>query len=145
MSNQPVYKILLADDDPGVSKTLAMVLASAGYEVSTAAHAIDAIFHVQASLPDVILYELNLPTAPGYDFLSVIRSRYPQISIIGMGSSPMLDASVPDGVLADAFYVKGQSGPEELLSQVTALIQTSATRAAKRQTNGRRAQALSRE
>lgn len=137
MPNQPAYKILLADDDPGVSKTLAMVLASAGYEVSTATHAIDAIFHVKAGVPDVILYELNLPTAPGYDFLSVIRSRFPQISVIGMSSSPLLDGSVPDGVFADGMYIKGQSHPEELLNKVAALLQTSANGATQHQTKGR--------
>lgn len=137
MPNQPAHKILLADDDPGVSKTLAMVLASAGYEVSTANHAIDAIFHVQAGVPDVILYELNLPTAPGYDFLSVIRSRYPHVSVIGMSSSPMLDGSVPNGVCADAIYMKGQSHPEELLNQVAALLQTSAHQADESRKNGR--------
>lgn len=137
MSNQPAYKILLADDDPGVSKTLAMVLTSAGYDVSTARHAMDAIFHLHASVPDLILYELNLPTAPGYDLLSVIRSRYPQISLIGMSSSPLMDGSVPDGVIADGIYIKGQSHPEELLNQVAALLQTSSRRATKHQTNGR--------
>lgn len=134
MPTHPAYKILLADGDPGVSQTLAMVLASAGYDVSTARHAMDAIFHLHASVPDVIVYELNLPTAPGYDLLSVIRSRYPQISVIGMSSSPLF---VPDGVFADGIYIKGQSQPEELLNQVAALIQTSASRAVQHQTSGR--------
>ena len=136
ISNQTAYKILLADDDPGVSRTLAMVLASAGYDVSIARHAIDAIFHLHASVPDLIIYELNLPAPPGYDLLSVIRSRYPQISIIGMSSSPMMDGSVPDGASADAMYIKGQSHPEELLDQVAVLIQTSAARAVERQKDG---------
>ena len=137
MQNHPAHKILLADDDPGVSKTLAMVLASAGYDVSTARHAIDAIFNLHASVPDLIMYELNLPTAPGYDLLSVIRSRYPQISVIGMSSSPMMDGSVPDGVCADRIYIKGQSHPEELLNQVAALLQTFAQHADESRKNGR--------
>lgn len=136
MPNQPAHKILLADDDPGVSKTLAMVLASAGYDVATAMHAIDAIFHLQASVPDLVLYELNLPAPSGYDLLSVIRSRYPHVCVIGMSSSPALDGSVPNGVFADAMYMKGQSHPDELLHQVAALIQTSAQRADERRKNG---------
>ena len=37
--------------------------------------------------------------------------------------------TIPTGVLADAFYAKGQDHPETLLNTVTGLIQTSAAQA----------------
>lgn len=128
MQNHPAHKILLADDDPGVSKSLEMVLISAGYDVSTAAHDIDAILLLQKTIPDVLIYELNLPHVPGYNFLTVVRKRLPQVGVIAISSSWNAGGSVPDGVLADGFYAKGQSGPEKLLGMIGDLIRTSAAR-----------------
>lgn len=134
---RPAHKILLADDDPGVCQTLAMVLTSAGYDVSTAEHGIDAIFLLQTTVPDLIIYELNLPNVPGYDFLAVVRARYPRISVIAMSSSPISDDRVPDGVFADGMYSKGQSHPEHLLEKVGQLLQDADTRAKEHQKNSR--------
>ena len=122
MSSNPASKILLADDDPGVCRTLAMVLKTAGYEVATAEHGIDAIFLLQQQVPDVVIYELNLPRVPGYDFLAVIRSRFPQIVVIALSSSLTHDDGVPSGVFADAIYIKGQNQPEKLLETVRQLL-----------------------
>ncbi len=137
MSKQAPHKILLADDDPGVCQTLAMVLTSAGYDVTTAEHGIDAIFLLQTNVPDLIIYELNLPNVPGYDFLAVVRARYPKIGVIAMSSSPALDEKVPEGVFADAMYIKGQGHPEDLLERVAQLLQTRETRAKEHQKNSR--------
>jgi DNA-binding response OmpR family regulator len=133
----PSHKILLADDDPGVCQTLAMVLTSAGYDVSTAEHGIDAIFLLQTTVPDLIIFELNLPNVPGYDFLAVVRARYPRISVIAMSSCPALDGRVPEGVFADSMYIKGQSRPEDLLERVSQLLQSREARAQEHQKNSR--------
>jgi len=60
----------------------------------------------------------------GFEFLSVVRRRFPKISVIA-SSGAYGSRGVPTGVLADAFYAKGEDHPDTLLKSVAALIQTS--------------------
>jgi DNA-binding NtrC family response regulator len=123
MSNQPAPTILLADEDAGVRKSLGMVLTWAGYRVSTASHTIDAILLLHTVVPDVIIFNLDLAPVPGYDFLAVVRHRLPQVAVIAtsiVGESGV----VPEGVLADALYIKGASTTETMLDIVAELLRT---------------------
>ena len=69
-----------------------------------------------------------MPKMSGFEFLSVVRRRFPEISVIA-SSGAYGSRVVPTGVLADAFYAKGHDHPETLLSIVAALIRTSAEQA----------------
>jgi DNA-binding response OmpR family regulator len=121
MSNQPPPIILVADEDPGVCRSLGLVLTWAGYRVSTASHTMDAILFLHTAVPDLIIFNLELPIVPGYDFLSVVRHRLPQVSVMAT-SIVGEDGVVPEGVLADAMYIKGASRTESMLKVVAELL-----------------------
>ena len=71
-----------------------------------------------------------MPQMSGFEFLSVVRRRFPQISVIAMSGAYHSGASVPGGVIADSFYTKGLGTPDVLLERSSAdLIQTSAAHA----------------
>jgi DNA-binding response OmpR family regulator len=127
MLRQSFPNILLADEDPGVRKSLEMVLTWAGYRVSTAEHTIDAILALQEIVPDLIIFDLDLAPVPGYDFLAVVRNRLPQVPVIAT-SIVGDDRFMPSGILADSFYVKGSSRTEALLDTVAQLLRTWRTR-----------------
>jgi hypothetical protein len=57
-----------------------------------------------------------MPGMSGFEFLSVVRRRFPQIRAIAM-SGAYSGPDVPTGIAADAFYPKG-SGVEVLLHLV---------------------------
>jgi DNA-binding NarL/FixJ family response regulator len=127
MLNQPVATILLADEDPGVRKSLGLVLTWAGYRVCTASHTIDGILLLHTVVPDVIIFNLDLAPVPGYDFLAMVRHRLPQVAVIAT-SIVGEDGIIPEGVLADAMYVKGASSTETMLDIIAELLQTRASR-----------------
>jgi hypothetical protein len=55
-----------------------------------------------------------MPQMSGFELLSVVRRRFPEILVVA--SSGAYDASeIPSGVIADAFYAKGQENSSELL------------------------------
>jgi len=129
MSNPLKHEILIVDDDSAVRNTLGMVLRSSGYDITTATNGFDALLQLKRRLPAIVLSDLNMPEMSGFEFLSVVRRRFPQISVIAMSGAYHSGESVPGGVIADAFYAKGHSNPDMLLSIVDGLIQTSAAHA----------------
>src|SRR5437868_222275 len=129
MSGLVKRRILVVDDDESVREVFTLMLRNEGYEVVTAENGFDALLKLKGVvMPDVIISDLNMPKMSGFEFLSVVRRRFPHISVIA-SSGAYLRSAVPTGVLADAFYAKGQDDPETLISKVAALIQTSAAQA----------------
>ena len=128
MSNPSKRQILVVDDEASMRESLAMLLTSVGHDVTTAKDGFDALLQIKRSLPDVIVSDLNMPQMSGFELLSVVRRRFPQIPVVAMSGAYSGDA-VPGGVIADAFYAKGGSHVETLLSTVADLIQTSVARA----------------
>jgi DNA-binding response OmpR family regulator len=61
--------ILLVDDDTLLRRSLAFNLEQAGYRVSTAASAEDALALLRRDLPDLILLDIGLPGMDGLDAL----------------------------------------------------------------------------
>lgn len=123
------HEILVVDDDESVRNSLVMLLQYSGYTVSTAIHGFDALLQLKRKLPAIVLSDLNMPQMSGFEFLSVVRRRFPQVSVIAMSGAYHSGESVPGGVIADAFYSKGDGTPDVLLQLITGLIQTSASHA----------------
>jgi len=112
------------DDEPVVRDTLAMLLQASGYDVSVAQNGFEVLLQLKRRVPAIVLSDLNMPQMSGFEFLSVVRRRFPKISVIAMSGAYHSGDSVPGGVIADAFYAKGHGDPETLLQTVAGLIRT---------------------
>ena len=129
-SNTSKYRILVVDDEPSVRESLAGFLKTAKYDVSTAENGFDALLQLRRDpSPDVIISDLNMPQMSGFEFLSVVRRRFPEIPVVAVSGAYESGDCLPGGVIADAFYAKGQHHPQELLRTVAELIRTSVARA----------------
>jgi CheY-like chemotaxis protein len=128
MSESLKHSVLVVDDDQRIREGLSGLLIAAGYDVCTATGGFDALLHLKRGLPEVIVSDLNMPQMSGFEFLSVIRRRFPRISVVAM-SGAYTTSAVPTGVIADAFYGKGQQHPQTLLGTVARLIESSVERA----------------
>jgi CheY-like chemotaxis protein len=116
------YRILVVDDDGSICTMDKAILESQGYEVKCAADGFDALTALTHSLPDVIISDLQMPNMSGFEFLSVVRKRFPRIPTIAI-SGAFSGRDVPDNVLADAFFEKGQYSPRELFEKIIALLE----------------------
>jgi CheY-like chemotaxis protein len=130
MPNLSRHQILLVDDEKSVRESIAMLLTSVGYDVATANDGFDALLHLKSVLPEVIISDLSMPHMSGFEFLSVLRRRFPGIPVIAMSGAYEEGSAVPGGVIADAFYAKGRNHPEDLFGAVADMIRTSAVREA---------------
>jgi CheY-like chemotaxis protein len=98
-------RVLLVDDDPSLRQLLTAVLTRLGYAVRSAHDGFSALAAIRTVVPDILLSDLYMPTMSGFELLSVVRRRFPGISVIAM-SSAYAGPNVPAGVAADAFYEK---------------------------------------
>ncbi|MGA9060843.1 MAG: response regulator [Terracidiphilus sp.] len=101
-------RLLIVDDDSSIRESLSLVLAEIGYSVRAAEDGFCALLEIRKEIPDIILSDLNMPGRSGFEFLSVVRRRFPAIPVIAMSDAFSGD-EVPSGVVADAFYQKGSS------------------------------------
>ena len=68
-------RILVVDDEPAIVRAVETNLRRHGYDVATAANAIDALALHDATRPDVVLLDLGLPGADGKEVIRAIRGR----------------------------------------------------------------------
>jgi CheY-like chemotaxis protein len=100
--------LLVVDDEPYIRLALTNVLAEVGYSVRTAEDGLSALLQIRNEVPGLLLSDLNMPNMSGFELLSVVRRRFPEILTIAMSGS-FSGNEAPSGVAADGFYQKGSS------------------------------------
>ena len=76
--------------------------------VQKAVDGLDAIKRLRAGLPDLIISDLNMPRMDGFEFLHVIRKRFPQIPVMLIGDEA--PDALPGEVTTDAYFQKNGYG-----------------------------------
>ena len=110
-------RILVVDDEPNILATLAPLLRSRGYDVSTAMTGRAALESVERDSPDLIVLDLGLPDMDGVEVTRLIRDgrATPIVVLSARGAEGdkvrALDAGADD-------YVTKPFGTEELLARV---------------------------
>lgn len=68
-------RLLVVDDDEGVTQTFARMLMLEGHQVSTAHSAEEALREAESEHPDAIILDLRMPFINGLGFLYRLRER----------------------------------------------------------------------
>jgi DNA-binding NtrC family response regulator len=79
---EPSERILVADDERNIRKNLAMVLASAGYQVDEASDGEEALALCRQTHPDIAFVDLHMPKMEGLDVLAHFRSISPKTAVV---------------------------------------------------------------
>ena len=91
-------RLLVVDDDADMLRLLSMRLNSAGYRVSTAGSAENALAKLQVERPQLVLSDVRMPGQDGLSLFSEIRSRHPSLPVILLTAH----GTIPDAVEATA-------------------------------------------
>jgi CheY-like chemotaxis protein len=113
--------ILLVDDEPSIRFVLSAVLKQSGYNVEVAEDGFVALRKMQQQMPDLVITDLRMPNMNGFELLSVIRSRFPELPAIAI-SGEFLAVDVQEGPLADAFFQKGNYALPDFLGKISDLL-----------------------
>jgi PleD family two-component response regulator len=77
-----ICRILVVNDDERIRMVSEQVLSSHDYEVRTASHRFEALALVRNALPDLIIFDLNMPNMSGFELLSIVRRRFSQLPVV---------------------------------------------------------------
>ena len=75
-------KILIVDDEPAITETLAVIFSQHGYEARTAVSAEEAIDAIAQWEPDIAILDVMLPQMNGIDLAIVLRANHPRCRLV---------------------------------------------------------------
>jgi CheY-like chemotaxis protein len=101
----PQAAVLIVEDNAQLRQLLTVILTQLGCTVRSAEDGFTALAEMRSMVPDVILSDLYMPGMSGFEFLSVVRRRFPEVRTVAM-SSAFSGSDVPPGIVADAYYEK---------------------------------------
>ena len=105
MSFKP--EILVIDDEEGIRKLLATILADKDYNVDTAANGEEAIRKANEKVYNIALIDIMLPDMSGIELLTQIKETKPRTRKIIMTGNPSLQNAVEAlNKGADAYILK---------------------------------------
>jgi two-component system, OmpR family, KDP operon response regulator KdpE len=118
-------RVLVCDDEPQILRALRVILGDAGFDVTTAASATEALDKSTVQRPDAAIIDLVLPDRDGVDVTRSIRewSEMPILVLSAVGEEVekirALNAGADD-------YVTKPFGPGELVARLNAALRRAA-------------------
>jgi CheY-like chemotaxis protein len=123
-----VAKILVADDNSNVQKTMALALADHGVEVISVNNGEAAVRKLAEVSPDLVLADIFMPVRNGYEVCEYVKkdSRFSHVPVILLvGAFDPLDEREAQRVGADGILKKPFVPPDPLIAMVKALLDRS--------------------
>ncbi|HAB78139.1 MAG TPA: phosphate regulon transcriptional regulatory protein PhoB, partial [Gammaproteobacteria bacterium] len=123
MSQQPLRRVLIVDDEPAVREMLAVALEMAGFEVREADSAQSALAEVTARIPDLMLIDWMMPNVSGLELCRRLRrnSDTADIPLILLTARGEEDAKITGLEVTDDYITKPFS-PRELVARLKAIL-----------------------
>jgi DNA-binding response OmpR family regulator len=112
--------VLVVDDDPDIRDLVTMKIASAGFDVRTAADGEAALAAARAFMPDLVLLDRMMPGLDGLQVCRMLRAD-PDLdrTLVLMLTAKARESDVRDGFAAGADgYITKPFSPCELLARV---------------------------
>jgi len=94
--SNPIGKILLVDDDPGLLRLLSIRLRAEGYEVEAVESAQQALATLGRFAPDLVITDLRMDKMDGIGLLKELQTRSPGLRVVIITAH----GTIPDAVVA---------------------------------------------
>jgi CheY-like chemotaxis protein len=121
----PPLRVLFVDDDADAREIASIQLASAGFEVVTAANSVEALSLFDTLAVDVVVTDIFMPAEDGIELIQDVRARKPRFPIVAIsgGSLRHLKAlGVASSLGADALLEK-PCDADELVAAVRLVLE----------------------
>ncbi len=115
-------RVLVIDDDPGIRRLLISALAFAGFEVDVAGDLTEALEQVARRSPDVIVLDVMLPGADGFEILQLLRDRAIDVPVLFLTARDAIEDRVRGLRLGGDDYVTKPFSVVEVGARLQALL-----------------------
>ncbi|HEX5387049.1 MAG TPA: diguanylate cyclase [Gemmatimonadales bacterium] len=118
----PAQKLLVADDDPVLSRTLWWILRENGYDVTTVPGGENLLEHLAAESYDLLLLDIMMPKVDGLQLLERVKTdeRFKDLPVLMISSMPPEEATVRSFGLGASDFIPKPFKTKELLARVQA-------------------------
>jgi len=111
--------VLLVDDDSSIRELLSRLLATEGFQAIHAEDGIDGLVKLRERLPNVIICDLKMPRMTGFEFIEIVRRRFPTIPVVVLTGSIPLEFS--EKIKPDCWFEKSMLRFPELVRTINYL------------------------
>ncbi|MBI1967413.1 MAG: diguanylate cyclase [Gemmatimonadetes bacterium] len=124
MAESAGARILVADDDQSLVRTLSWILKENGYEVITAPGGEGLLVKLEEAKPSLLLLDIMMPKVDGLQLLERLKSdhRFRDLPVLMISSMPPEEATVKALGLGAADFISKPFRVRELLARVEAHI-----------------------
>jgi DNA-binding response OmpR family regulator len=116
------FRILLIEDEAGLSMTLTDLLAGEGYEVTTAADGESGYLKALEGGFDLLILDVMLPRLNGFEVCSMLRHQGTEMEILMLTARSDLADRVSGLKLGADDYLTKPFEPAELLARIQAML-----------------------
>jgi diguanylate cyclase (GGDEF)-like protein len=112
--------VLIVDDDPVLGNLHASILGSAGMRVSVVTEPVDAVDALEASPPDLILMDVQMPGVDGIELAKIIRQcrQHLAVPIAFLSAEQNVDRQSEARRFGGDIFIKKPVDPSDLISRV---------------------------
>ncbi|OLE23105.1 MAG: DNA-binding response regulator [Catenulispora sp. 13_1_20CM_3_70_7] len=115
-------RVLVVDDDPGIRRLLISALAFAGFGVDAAGDLTEALAQLARRPPDVIVLDVMLPGADGFEILQLLRDRGITVPVLFLTARDAVEDRVGGLRLGGDDYVTKPFSVVEVGARLQALL-----------------------
>lgn len=117
------HRVLIVDDSAVIRALMAQVLATSGYDVTTAANGLEGLSVLERSTFSCVVLDVDMPEMDGFSLLERLRPRWPSlpVAMFTSNSSPA-HRQQASTLGANAYIVKSEFDESLLVSTVAKLI-----------------------
>jgi len=108
-------RILIVDDEQGIRRSLAGLLADETYETASAADGEAALAAVREQTPDLVLLDIAMPGRDGIAVLEEMRQAWPRLPVIMMSGHGTIETAVRATQLGAFDFIEKPLSAEKLL------------------------------
>ena len=115
-------RILVVDDEPGMRKSLAMMLRREGYDVAETASVAEALGRLKGEEYDLVIADLMMEPLNGLDLLALIRRYRSACPVIIMTAFGTPEARAEAAALGAVDFIEKPIEAQRLIGRVRGLV-----------------------
>src|SRR5512140_1423234 len=110
----PATRVMVVDDEPGITLLCERLLKRAGYEVTSFTDPMEAMKCLKQEKFDSLLVDIRMPEVSGFDLIALSKEHQPDAAILVMTGFGTVETAVQalrqgvDGLLLKPFEVGGE-------------------------------------